>query len=160
MKNAWLLLLLIIAAFGMTNCRAKMDPIQITNTQIDTVYIQKEVQVSTPIHVVEVQESVCDSMGILKAFKKEIQFKGGSISIQGENNQISSNIRLDSIKSEKEVEYKVKIKEVEKIVEVPVPEPFLPSWVWKVITIMGLLILLFLVILFSRLKKLFPNLIF
>ena len=115
----------------LNGCKVK-QPIVVTNTIKDTIYVHKVEQIEVPVSNTVVIEYPCDTTGVLKQFKQTIKTEYVYVTVSNDNGSISVEMDVDSIKQVWEKQYigktTVKIKEI----KVDKPVPFIPKWIWYI----------------------------
>ena len=112
-----------------------------TETNYDTIVVNKIEKVQVPIHSTITIEEPCDSLGILKDFKQTIKTGKAKITVSNVNGTIDVQVDMDSIKEVWKSEQSKSQKET--IIEIPVevPKPFLPKIFWYSIGVNVLLLI-------------------
>lgn len=131
MKNLKLYTLVMVVFLLLGSCKVR-QPTVITNTIHDTIHIEKVERIREPIKTTIVITDPCDSIGILKDFKRTLKTSTAEVIVSNEEGDISVEVNLDSIKQVWEKEFKGE--QSFTIKEIPVDKPvlFIPKWVWYI----------------------------
>ncbi len=121
----YLILLLLIVS-----CKPKQ--IVVTQTLIDTIHITKIQKIRVPIKSTITIEKPCDSLSILKDFKRTFKADKVFVQVQSNNGNIEVKIDLDSLKQEWVKTYEGRTEIIVKEIPVEVPKPFIPNWIWYI----------------------------
>ncbi len=121
----YLILLLLIVS-----CKPKQ--IVVTKTLKDTIHITKIQKIRVPIKSTITIEKPCDSLSILKDFKRTFKADKVFVQVQSNNGNIEVKIDLDSLKQEWVKTYEGRTEIIVKEIPVEVPKPFIPNWIWYI----------------------------
>ncbi|MFZ2432516.1 MAG: hypothetical protein WAW57_15360 [Lutibacter sp.] len=128
--------LIILLSFLLIGCKSNKNTVETHST--DTIRIEKIIKI-TPAQLNNlVIESPCDSLGNLKPFNYSFGSENNKTTVKTLKNTIVIEQNLDSLKSVWEKEYKASTFKSEKV-EIIYKTP---NWNWKIIAVMGLIIIL------------------
>jgi len=128
--------LIILIAFLLIGCKAKIVTIETHTT--DTLRIEKIIKITPQQLNSLVIDSPCDSLGNLKPFIYSFGSKENKTTVKTLKNTIVIEQNIDSLKSVWEKEYKASTFKSEKVETIYKT----PNWNWKIMAVMGLIIIL------------------
>lgn len=141
MKNKTILLAIILLI--LNSCASKKIITEYKDRIVkDSIYITNDRYITKQINDTIVVNSVCDSLGNLKDFDRQILSNNVKVSLKSIKGDIQVTVDIDSIVNSKITEFKQNYKTVKEIKEVKITKYKTPLYLWMLIIIEGLIIFL------------------
>jgi hypothetical protein len=141
MKNKTILLAIILLI--LNSCASKKIITEYKDRIVkDSIYITNDRYITKQINDTIVVNSVCDSLGNLKDFDRQILSNNVKVSLKSIKGDIQVTVDIDSIVNSKITEFKQNYKLEKEIKEVEILEYKTPLYLWMLIIIEGLIIFL------------------
>jgi hypothetical protein len=141
MKNKTILLAIILLI--LNSCASKKIITEYKDRIVkDSIYITNDRYITKQINDTIVVNSVCDSLGNLKDFDRQILSNKVKLSLKSIKGDIQVTVDIDSIVNSKITEFKQNYKLEKEIKEVEILEYKTPLYLWMLIIIEGLIIFL------------------
>jgi hypothetical protein len=141
MKNKTILLAIILLI--LNSCASKKIITEYKDRIVkDSIYITNDRYITKQINDTIVVNSVCDSLGNLKDFDRQILSNNVKVSLKSIKGDIQVTVDIDSIVNSKITEFKQNYKLEKEIKEVKITKYKTPLYLWMLIIIEGLIIFL------------------
>jgi hypothetical protein len=141
MKNKTILLAIILLI--LNSCASKKIITEYKDRIVkDSIYITNDRYITKQINDTIVVNSVCDSLGNLKDFDRQILSNKVKLSLKSIKGDIQVTVDIDSIVNSKITEFKQNYKLEKEIKEVKITKYKTPLYLWMLIIIEGLIIFL------------------
>jgi hypothetical protein len=141
MKNKTILLAIILLI--LNSCASKKIITEYKDRIVkDSIYITNDRYITKQINDTIVVNSVCDSLGNLKDFDRQILSNNVKVSLKSIKGDIQAAVDIDSIVNSKITKFKQNYKVEKEIKEVEITEYKTPLYLWMLIIIEGLIIFL------------------
>lgn len=141
MKNKTILLAIILLI--LNSCASKKIITEYKDRIVkDSIYITNDRYITKQINDTIVVNSVCDSLGNLKDFDRQILSNNVKVSLKSIKGDIQVTVDIDSIVNSKITEFKQNYKLEKEIKEVEILEYKTPLYLWMLIIIEGLIVFL------------------
>jgi hypothetical protein len=141
MKNKTIILAIILLI--LNSCASKKIITEYKDRIVkDSIYITNDRYITKQINDTIVVNSVCDSLGNLKDFDRQILSNNVKVSLKSIKGDIQVTVDIDSIVNSKITEFKQNYKLEKEIKEVEILEYKTPLYLWMLIIIEGLIIFL------------------
>jgi hypothetical protein len=141
MKNKTILLAIILLI--LNSCASKKIITEYKDIIVkDSIYITNDRYITKQINDTIVVNSVCDSLGNLKDFDRQILSNKVKLSLKSIKGDIQVTVDIDSIVNSKITEFKQNYKLEKEIKEVKITKYKTPLYLWMLIIIEGLIIFL------------------
>jgi predicted acyltransferase (DUF342 family) len=141
MKNKTILLAIILLI--LNSCASKKIITEYKDRIVkDSIYITNDRYITKQINDTIVVNSVCDSLGNLKDFDRQILSNNVKVSLKSIKGDIQVTVDIDSIVNSKITKFKQNYKVVKEIKEVKITKYKTPLYLWMLIIIEGLIIFL------------------
>jgi hypothetical protein len=141
MKNKTILLAIILLI--LNSCASKKIITEYKDRIVkDSIYITNDRYITKQINDTIVVNSVCDSLGNLKDFDRQILSNNVKVSLKSIKGDIQVTVDIDSIVNSKITKFKQNYKVEKEIKEVKITKYKTPLYLWMLIIIEGLIIFL------------------
>jgi hypothetical protein len=141
MKNKTILLAIILLI--LNSCASKKIITEYKDRIVkDSIYITNDRYITKQINDTIVVNSVCDSLGNLKDFDRQILSNNVKVSLKSIKGDIQAAVNIDSLVNSKITKFKQNYKVEKEIKEVEITEYKTPLYLWMLIIIEGLIIFL------------------
>jgi hypothetical protein len=141
MKNKTIILAIILLI--LNSCASKKIITEYKDRIVkDSIYITNDRYITKQINDTIVVNSVCDSLGNLKDFDRQILSNNVKVSLKSIKGDIQVTVDIDSIVNSKITEFKQNYKLEKEIKEVKITKYKTPLYLWMLIIIEGLIIFL------------------
>jgi predicted acyltransferase (DUF342 family) len=141
MKNKTILLAIILLI--LNSCASKKIITEYKDRIVkDSIYITNDRYITKQINDTIVVNSVCDSLGNLKDFDRQILSNNVKVSLKSIKGDIQAAVNIDSLVNSKITKFKQNYKVVKEIKEVKITKYKTPLYLWMLIIIEGLIIFL------------------
>jgi hypothetical protein len=141
MKNKTILLAIILLI--LNSCASKKIITEYKDRIVkDSIYITNDRYITKQINDTIVVNSVCDSLGNLKDFDRQILSNNVKVSLKSIKGDIQAAVDIDSIVNSKITKFKQNYKVEKEIKEVKITKYKTPLYLWMLIIIEGLIIFL------------------
>jgi hypothetical protein len=141
MKNKTIILAIILLI--LNSCASKKIITEYKDRIVkDSIYITNDRYITKQINDTIVVNSVCDSLGNLKDFDRQILSNNVKVSLKSIKGDIQAAVNIDSLVNSKITKFKQNYKVEKEIKEVEITEYKTPLYLWMLIIIEGLIIFL------------------
>lgn len=122
--------IIFLAILLLVSCKSTKEFTKTDTIKKDSLVVKELVHVSMPASVDFAIDKPCDSLGNLIPFTQQVRTEYVNVYVKGEDNIISTEIDIDSIKSVFRAELQKEFESNKTDVLEVVTERYIPTWVW------------------------------